>query len=161
MKTIPTKYRNVYIHTGTLYTYKVKPVSEWRNWNQGNSVVALSFSRCKAALRLGKLDALLSVLPHIWSAAKLYFCRFLAVRFTLAYIWGCGYPDKPNWPKSTHLIHNSRCKSTQGVLGEWLGLQKYHQHEIPKEIFHHVLWKDMFVFPQLQLTDVFSPLLNY
>lgn len=65
---------------------------------------------------------MLSVLPHIWSSGKLHLCPLLAVAFTLAYICGCGYPDKPNLPQSTHLIHSSICKSTRGVLGV-LGLQ--------------------------------------
>lgn len=98
---------------------------------------------------------------HTFAALPSYTSFHFCCKFTLAYICGCGYPDKLNLPKSTHLIHSSRWKSTRGVLGGCLGLEKYHQHAVPKEMFHHVLWKDMFVFPQLQVTDVPSPLLNY
>lgn len=38
---------------------------------------------------------------------------------------------------------------------------KHHWYELPKELFHRTLREDVFVFPQLLLTDVPSPLLNY
>lgn len=101
--------------------------TRWNQWANGETeikVVVLllcPFLTAKQPWDLGNL-MLCFQFCHT-SFAKLYFCPFLAVRFTLAYVCGCGYPDKPNMPKGTHLIHNSRCKSTWGVLGGWLGLQ--------------------------------------
>lgn len=61
------------------------------------------------------------------SATHLPLCQVTLLSISCCKIYpglcGSRYSDKPKLLKSTHLVHNSRCKSTWGVLGGWLGLQ--------------------------------------
>lgn len=109
-----------YENTGTHRYIQALSVPTWeKQWANGGTeiwLVVLALCHCfgwEAALGLWRL----SVLPYIHSSGKLYLCPLLAIVFTLAYTSWCGYPDKPNSPGSTHLVHRSIHKSTQGVLG--------------------------------------------
>lgn len=103
---------------------------------------------------------MLSALPHMGSSRRLHLCPLLAAGFTLAFIWV--------WmPRQTKLAQKHTFDSPffkqdhMMSFGRVTRASRHHQYELPKEVFHHMPWKDLFVFPQLLLTDISSLILNY
>lgn len=99
---------------------------------------------------------------HTFVAPELYLCPLLTAGFTLACLHMQVWIPRQNKLAQKHTFDSQFCMQVHmRSFGRVTRTSKHHQYELSKELFHHVLWKDMLVFPQLLLRDIPSPLLNY
>lgn len=152
--------------TGTCTSIQALCIPTWRKqWtNRGTEIKLVVLVLCpffgwEAALGLGGPDAFSSAThSQLWKVRPLpaSHCRI--------------YPGLHMWvwiPRQTKLAQKHTFDSQFYMqvharsFGRVAGTSKHHRYELPKELFHCVLQKDVFVFPQPLVTDVPSPLLNY